>query len=162
MTVVQRRIAWVDDDAPGRFLNEEDTIIEWGGIVIWGTTIAKGVEILSTQPVDALILDQMMPWSETDRDPWAGCILLRWLRGAPPPPAAPMHTLLPQFDPWKLGRSPLLENVRIPALIASAFHNAGIEEATRAASSLDREFRLCAKPLELSHIRRLWERCGRE
>lgn len=52
-------VLWVEDDPPERFVYERFVIEEEEGwALVWAGTLSKAVDCLSTQRVDALILDQ--------------------------------------------------------------------------------------------------------
>ena len=116
-----------------------------------------GAHLGATEPYDALILDQMLPFdpsADTDRY-WGGCLLLRWLRGAPSPEKAPV-TEARQKD--VLGRlRPRVENRELPAMVVSAFYDDQVVEATRNASERDHAIPFLDKPVDVDEVRRLLE-----
>lgn len=143
------RLLWTDDDGRERFLYEEYVIQDEGWDIAWATDVTAAARRLSTEPFDALILDQMLPYEglrPTDVL-WSGCVLLRWLRGKGPPPNL---NLEPGGGLSRM--TPLDLNSDIPAFIVSGFHDLAVEAATRDASEQDRNIPLVPKPVDVEII----------
>lgn len=153
----QHRMLWVDDDAPGRFVYEAYLVEQAGWDLTWATHVLGAAEALCATPFDALVLDQMCAFHDAknsgplsrafqpEHQLWSGCFLLRWLRGQPPPEAAPWLAHADKQRLW--GLEPLEANRSIPAIIASAFHAETVERAIRSASPQDANIEFIAKPL---------------
>lgn len=153
------RILWTDDE-PGRFRFAEWELTDAGWTVEWARDVETAAHKLAREPFDALILDQMLPFEPSDEADryWGGCLLLRWLRGAPSPEKA---TVADARQKEVLGRlSPLPDNTTVPALVVSAFYDEQVVEATRSASRQDREIPFLDKPVDIDEVRRILERPG--
>lgn len=161
------RLLWVDDDAPGRFVYEAYLVERAGWDLTWATHVLGAAEALCSHPFDALVLDQMCAFHGGAGDPpsrsfqpehqlWSGCFLLRWLRGQPPPEAAPWLAHADKQRLW--GLEPLDANRAIPAIVASAFHADTVERAIRSASEQDAEIEFIAKPLSEDALLNFLER----
>lgn len=157
-------VLWVDDDEKERFIFEIRSIEKkLGWRVLWANTVRGAAEFLESEAVDAMILDQMICDKSTTSfgvpslhgiaSPiWSGCRLLHWLRGKEHPNRAPW----PREEPgWKflLDMEPLAGNRKVPVILASAYHNKEVLDATADASSLDDPLRLFAKPVDFERIK---------
>ncbi len=154
-----RRLLWVDDDPPERFVYEKGVLEEedrWN--IRWARTLSEAVGFLSSEDFDALILDQMVCGDEISVPIWGGCRLLHWIRGT-------------QYEngqaPWPAdeaadrvfeGRHPLASNQSLPAIILSGYHNKDVLDATRKASHQDSTIQFLGKPVDLAALRHLLER----
>lgn len=144
------RLLWTDDDPPGRFEYEQFVIQDEGWDITWAPDVTTATRLLSEQPFDALILDQMLPPYVGLRkgDPiWGGCLVLRWLRGKAPP-----GNLAIDPDGPLAKNHPLPRNADLPTIIVSAFHEPKVEAAIRDASPADRNIPLIPKPLDMNAI----------
>lgn len=143
------RVLWTDDDPPERLAYESFVLEEEGWDVTWAPDVGTAARKLATEHFDALILDQMLPnESLQSGDPiWNGCLLLRWLRGASPPPAV-------SLDPSGVLSvlKPEDGNRRIPTVIVSAFHDQNVEASMREASPLDRQLPMVPKPIDVNNL----------
>ncbi len=134
------RLLWTDDDGPNRFMMEEFTLRQAGWTVVWARGLRSAVEALATAPHDALLLDQMLPWSDPEDqragrdgvDVWGGCLLLWWLRRGAPPPAAHPGQLARFADMWD--RAPLPANRALPVAVVSAFDDPDVRVQLAAVS----------------------------
>lgn len=122
---------------------------EEGWDVVWDTSVSEAARMLSKQPFDALLLDQMLPYTGLKHgDPlWNGALLLRWLRGKEPPPFV---TLDPRGELSTL--RPKDENRDIPTVLVSAFHDPVVDKAMRDASDQDRSLPLAPKPIDVGAL----------
>ncbi len=136
-----RRLLWVDDDSPDRFILEDELLRDAGWHVGWATTLADAVHALSWDAWDAVFLDQMIPFFTGPEFPVpsGGALVLFWLRGrALPEDVAQM----PVF-----AARPLEQNRRCPVVIVSSYYNTDLMEDMRRASPLDAALPVLAKPL---------------
>ncbi len=145
------RVLWTDDDPPERMAYESFVLEEEGFQVTWAPDVGTAARKLAGEHFDALILDQMLPNESLKAgDPiWNGCLLLRWLRGAAPPPAV---SLDPSGVLSVLRPDP--GNQDIPTVIVSAFHDQNVEDAMREASPRDRQLPMVPKPIDVDHLLR--------
>lgn len=146
------RLLWTDDDGRERFLYEEYVIRDEGWEIAWAEGVSEASRLLAREPFDALILDQMMPYEGLRQNEfllWGGCLLLRWLRGAPPPAALEL-----ELDGGLYASQPLDVNRDIPAFVVSGFYDASVAEAFREASPQDRDLRIMPKPVEVDEVLR--------
>lgn len=145
----RHRLLWTDDDAPDRFEYEALVLGEEGWDVVWAKSVSEAARLLADQPFDALLLDQMLPYTGLKYgDPlWNGALLLRWLRGKGPPPNV---TLDPKGELNTL--KPRVENREIPTVIVSAFHDPQVDSAMRDASEQDRALPLAPKPIDVGAL----------
>ncbi len=143
------RLLWTDDDAPDRFEYEALVLGEEGWDVVWATSVSEAARLLSGQHFDAMLLDQMLPYTGLRHgDPlWNGALLLRWLRGKGPPSSV---TLDPNGELSML--RPMPENRDIPTVVVSAFHDPLVDAAMREASEQDRALPLAPKPIDVSAL----------
>lgn len=153
------RMLWLDNDGPGRFQFERRQIQRRGWDVIWSYTIRDAAERLVAEPVDAIILDQMVPYDGSpaagwvpDGPPkvWGGCVLLWWLRGKGAPTGMPGNREVSK-KPY-LKSPPHSKNSQTPVAIASGYYNHSVEDALRNASPLDSNLRILVKPLDLQAL----------
>lgn len=149
MSETKRRLLWIDDDGPGRFEYERYLVEREGWSLVWAEHVLDAVTRLASEPFDALVIDQMLPFDAEDRgfpDPWGGCLLLRWLRGTYPPRHVPLKMLTREGH---LGAQPppLPANVGLRLLVVSAFHNEEVLGEIRAASEKDQHIVVASKPL---------------
>jgi len=90
MTRPPKQLLWVDDDNPMRFFSEIEFLEEDCGYQVKLVhNIQDATKQLNERPFDAIIMDQMLPFSEEDRfagrvSKWGGCFLMAWLRGESP------------------------------------------------------------------------------
>ncbi len=151
------RILWTDDE-PGRFGFAAWELRDAGWTIDWAEDVQTAAQKLSKERYDALIVDQMLPFEPEDVADryWGGCLLLRWLRGAPSPEKAPVAEARQKEV---LGRrTPRAENVHLPALVVSAFYDPDVVDATRSASPQDHEIAFVDKPVDVDEVRRILER----
>lgn len=143
------RLLWTDDDAPDRFEYEALVLGEEGWDVIWATSVSEAARLLADQHFDAMLLDQMLPYTGLKHgDPlWNGALLLRWLRGKGPPSNV---TLDPRGELSML--KPRVENREIPTVVVSAFHDPLVDSAMRDASEQDRALPLAPKPIDVGAL----------
>jgi len=116
------RLLWIDDEGERKFLFEAYKLRQEGWIVEWAVTVEEATAALSTQPYDAVLLDQMMPLGGDGShhvDVWTGCLVLWWLRRGHPPEAAPPLSIEASRVLWTT--KALEENRRVPAICVSAF-----------------------------------------
>lgn len=148
-----RNLLWADDDAPGRFPYEARLIKSAGWDLQWSADVLGTAELLATNSYRALILDQMLPISaEIEQSPhlpkalplWSGCLLLRWLRGATLPKAAPAG-VQNAWDALAIIK-PLPTNRRLPVLVVSAFSDKKVTASIRSASKQDHGIDIVTKP----------------
>lgn len=142
-------LLWADDDGPLRFEYDEYCIKEKGWQVLWARSIDEAATKLGAIRVDAVLLDQMLPFAEGEaqRLVWSGCLVLRWLRGKARPALAPEGI---ERDLWS--RQPLDENRTVRVKVASAFHNPDVLAAMQEASEQDRHITLLSKPTDTTRI----------
>lgn len=159
-TPAKRRVLWVENDGPSRFVWEERQLHESGWTIAWALTIEQAIDQLAVQSFDAIILDQFLPYTSSDPDArmvvdgppqaWGGCVLLWWLRRMAPPKDLPREL----GDEWKKRRegwpSPLPCNTDISATVASDYDYDEIRKSLQAASlkGLDTELEVLPKPIE--------------
>ncbi len=150
--MISPRLLWVDDDGHRRFGYEDLRIRRAGWDLVWGTDLRAAADRMCTEIFHALILDQKIPYRGLQDVPghWGGCLFLRWLRGAGPPPGLTLPPVAPSLDLFQV--TPRLENRAIPAILVSVYHRNDIMEATRSASSQDAEITLVAKPVQVEQI----------
>lgn len=144
------RLLWVDDDGPDRFRYEEAVLIEDRGCQVgWAATVAQALERLRREPYDAIVLDQMLPFTEHSpvTDYWGGCVVLHWLKLSSYPPTAPP----PEHPQLFAGEPPLLANVQAPVCFVSAFMDDDVHRELLRACNL---LRIFAKPLDLDVLER--------
>lgn len=143
------RLLWTDDDAPDRFEYEALVLGEEGWDVVWATSVSEAARLLAEQHFDAMLLDQMLPYTGLKHgDPlWNGALLLRWLRGKGPPSNV---TLDPRGELSML--KPRVENREIPTVVVSAFHDPLVDSAMRDASEQDRALPLAPKPIDVGAL----------
>lgn len=152
-------VLWTDDDGRDRFLYEELVIQAEGWDVAWALDVSSAARRLASEPFDALILDQMVPYEGLLKGDvlWGGCLVLRWLRGKGPPP----HLILDPKGALSTLR-PDERNEEIPAFIVSGFHDPAVEAATRDASALDRNIPLVPKPVDIGVVLQFLRRAAAE
>lgn len=142
-------IIWVDDDDPNRFIYEQKLIEARQATLVWAHTPEEAAERLAQDAYDAVILDQFMPFNAgaRDRSPWAGYILLCWLRCLDAPNnieqevrEAVQH-LRDTYTPARL-------EGETPVLILSAFHDRDVEEAMQLMQSQGGRIPFIPKPAD--------------
>lgn len=140
---------WADDDGPKRFEYDENCIRQLGWTVLWAGSIEEAASLLASSPVDAVLLDQMMPYRAGDPKQlvWAGCLILRWLRGAARPPRAPQGV---ERDLWS--RTPLDVNRGVRVRVTSSYHDVEVHAAMREASNQDRGLAIVPKPTNITRL----------
>jgi CheY-like chemotaxis protein len=132
------RLLWTDDDGPDRFLREAYDLHRAGWTVRWASSLSEAVDVLSDEPLDAVLVDQMLPWQggltggAVGGPPsrplvWSGCALLWWLRGLGPPPGPPPATAVALAGLWT--RPPPLRGAHLPAAVVSAFDDPDLRAA---------------------------------
>ena len=143
------KFLWADDDGPVRFQYDEYCIRQIGWTVLWACSIEEAAGLLESHAVDAILLDQMMPYRTGDPKQlvWAGCLLLRWLRGADRPARAPQGT---ERDLWS--RTPLAVNRGVRIKVTSSYHDADVQAAMRAASERDKNLTILPKPTNTNRL----------
>lgn len=146
MTGPRGRILWVDDDGAERYLYEQLVLEAEGWVVQYALDVDRAAYLLSTESLDALFLDQMLPYSGLVKgDPiWCGCLLLRWLRGKGPPDGVQLDSRAALSV-----LQPLAGNVYVPVLVTSGGHDPMVEAAMRDASPMDRKIPLMSKPIDI-------------
>jgi CheY-like chemotaxis protein len=141
------RLLWVDDDAPERFQYEATVLLEDYKIeVAWARSVAEAIQLLRTQQYEAIVLDQMLPFSSGSlmTDYWGGCVVLHWLKRSKYPSAAP-----PAEDPSVFIGAPLAANMQAPVCVVSAFNDDDVHrELQRACERLQ----IFPKPLDLEML----------
>jgi CheY-like chemotaxis protein len=144
-------VLWVDDDDPDRFVYERYLLERDGWKVTWARDVAEAADKLSHEKFDAVILDQMIAGSGVEEQfvIWAGCRLLRWLRGTDPPDSQRRED-----TPWPaLHRlAPNDANKHLPVAILSAYHDADVLRATQGASEQDRKALFLGKPVKEAEL----------
>ncbi len=147
-------VLWVDDDDPERFVYERYLLERDGWKVTWARDVAEAAKALSRERFDAMILDQMIAGNGVEEQfvIWAGCRLLRWLRGTD-------RTEMPasqrgEDGPWPALRSlaPHDSNKLLPVAILSAYHDADVLRATQSASDQDRKALFLGKPVKEAEL----------
>lgn len=145
-------VLWVDDDDPDRFVYERYILERDGWKVTWARDVAEAAKALSNERFDAMILDQMIAGNGVEEQfvIWAGCRLLRWLRGTD----APSSQQRRQDVPWPaLQRlAPHDQNRQLPVAILSAYHDADVLRATQGASEQDRKALFLGKPVKEAEL----------
>ena len=144
-------VLWVDDDDPERFVYERYCLERDGWKVTWARAVAEAAKALSRERFDAMILDQMIAGNGVEEQfvIWAGCRLLRWLRGSDPPAAH--HR---EDTPWSALQRlvPHDANKQLPVAILSAYHDADVLRATQGASEQDRKALFLGKPVKEAEL----------
>ncbi len=144
-------VLWVDDDDPERFVYERYCLERDGWKVTWARDVAEAAKALSRERFDAMILDQMIAGNGVEEQfvIWAGCRLLRWLRGSDPPAAH--HR---EDTPWPALQRlvPHDANKQLPVAILSAYHDADVLRATQGASEQDRKALFLGKPVKEAEL----------
>lgn len=147
MEETKPKVLWVDDDDPERFVYERYRIEKDGWDVTWARDVGEAAEALATDRFDAMILDQMIAGNGVEEQfvIWAGCYLLRWLRGA-----APTSQRRPGETPWSelVRLSPEERNRKLPVAILSAYHDPDVLRETQAASEQDHKALFLGKPVK--------------
>jgi CheY-like chemotaxis protein len=144
-------VLWVDDDDPDRFVYERYLLERDGWKVTWARDVAEAAKALSNERFDAMILDQMIAGNGVEEQfvIWAGCNLLRWLRGTDPPSSQRR-----QETPWPALQRllPHDANKQLPVAILSAYHDADVLRATQGASEQDRKALFLGKPVKEAEL----------
>lgn len=144
-------VLWVDDDDPYRFVFEIDLLEKDGWKVTWARDVAEAARCLSNERFDAMILDQMIAGNGVEEQYviWAGCRLLRWLRGTDPPASQRRED-----TPWPALQklAPHDANKHLPVAILSAYHDADVLRATQGASEQDRKALFLGKPVKEAEL----------
>ena len=109
---IQKRLLWTDDDGRDWFVYEEHMLRAEGWEVRWARDLDEAAALLAAEPFDALVLDQMLPFTFANigaephaRRLWGGCLLLWWLRQrrwperAPYPPDIRAHPVWSRAPP---------------------------------------------------------------
>lgn len=149
MSETKRRLLWIDDDGPGRFEYERYLVEREGWSLVWAEHVLDAAKLLSSEPFEALVLDQMIPFDRDDfgpLDPWGGCLLLRWLRGTYPPRHVPLK-MTTREGHLGVHAPPLPQNMGLRLLVVSAFHNDQVLAEIRSASEKDQHLVVASKPL---------------
>jgi 5'-methylthioadenosine/S-adenosylhomocysteine nucleosidase len=116
------RILWVDDDGANRFDFELHLLSERGDQVEFATNVLDASRLLASHTYDALILDNVMQYAPSGREPvgyWGGIVLLYWVRRLPRPFKAPSTYSLHELD----GREPARANSRANIIFVTAYHD---------------------------------------
>lgn len=145
--MAELRLLWSDDEGPGRFQFHAYRLKKLGWQITWAASVDQATALLREQPFDAVLLDQMMPLEVggSRSSVWAGCTILRWLKGHGVAAAAPPTVQQP-------AGAPRPENTRIPVAIASAYRHEDVESATREAMRVSENMPLLAKPLDFDAV----------
>ena len=140
-------VLWVDDDDPERFVYERDLLDRHGWKVTWARDVAEAAKALHRERFDAMILDQMIAGNGAEEQSviWAGCHLLRWLRGVDPPPSRRRGE---GTWPALQNISPDAANRHVPVAILSAYHDKDVLQQTQSASEQDRKAPFLGKPVK--------------
>lgn len=144
-------VLWVDDDDPDRFVYERYLLERDGWKVTWARDVAEAANALSHERFDAMILDQMIAGNGVEEQSviWAGCRLLRWLRGTDPPSSQrrddPTWPALQTLAPHDANR-------QVPVAILSAYHDADVLRETQSASEQDRKAPFLGKPVKEAEL----------
>lgn len=165
MSESRQRLLWIDDDGEGRYLSEVLFLAHRGWEVVWARDARSAMEILSSEQIAAVLLDQVFPHDSNlseKEDIWAGCRLLFWLRKAKGPDKAPLSEGWAQLlNEWQ----PLPENDGVPVLLVSAyqdFRNGEIENTARQASETDSDMKVVRKPVDFGKIQSFLHSTGDE
>ena len=120
-----KKLLWVDDDGPERFLYETFLLESHGWEVDWKGDVQQAIAALSTGAYDALILDHLIPVEgrASVAELWSGLAIFGWLRQSRLPNA--IFGTLPLYE----NSAPLDSNKRIPVCFISAFYDEEIEAA---------------------------------
>jgi CheY-like chemotaxis protein len=151
-----RTLLWVDDDDPGRYLYETQVIQSSGEWQIeWAQNPERAAHELASKAYRAVILDQLMPvtMAVRERSPWAGYLLLCWLRERPIEdwlePA--LHEAIEHIK--RASAPPLVQNKTAPVLILSAFD---YKRAVTAIRQINKPYqantRILIKPIDLKDV----------
>lgn len=143
----QPHVLWVDDDDPDRFVYERDLLERHGWKVTWARDVEEAANALHREHFDAMILDQMIAGNGVEEQSviWAGCHLLRWLRGVDPPPSRRRGE---GTWPALQNISPNAVNKQVPVAILSAYHDKDVLQQTQSASEQDRKAPFLGKPVK--------------
>lgn len=144
-------VLWTDDDPDERIWYERTVLEEAGVEILRAYDVLEAARILARRRVDAMLLDQMLPASfaaHPTPDVRGGCWLLRWLRGAPPPPSAPTSDTFRALSEVRKARL----NREIPVMILSAYYDEKINEDIRSASARDAGIRILPKPINIDEV----------
>jgi CheY-like chemotaxis protein len=166
---VKKRLLWIDDDDPERYLFETLTLEEVGWNVAWVQPVEEPQRMsllaaarkLAAEAFDAVLLDQVFPIQESDsrtlwidgefprdQDIWSGCRLLYWLRGEAAPDDAPLSDDAQEIYNYK----PLEANRDLPVCVVSAYFNEEVERAIVAASEKDARLKIIRKPIRTAEL----------
>lgn len=156
MGLARKRLLWVEDDPPERFIHEQRVLEEEDDIeVSWARSVASAAQILCEDVYHALVLDQMLPMAEGESVTiWGGCCLLHWLRGNTEEFSATANDERPALPRG----NPLDDNREVPVIIVSAFVDDEVLETTKKASNHDSVIARILKPLDKVRLRAWLER----
>jgi hypothetical protein len=154
--VPPKTLLWVDDDEPGRFLYEMQVIQSSGEWQIeWAQNPERAAHELASKAYRAVILDQLMPLTTAvrERSPWAGYLLLCWMREQPIQdwlePA--LHDTIEHIK--RASARPLVQNKATPVILRSAFGYKKIASAIRQVNKpYQANTRILAKPIDLKDV----------
>lgn len=159
-----RRLLWTDDDGPKHFLYELSELEGRGWTVRWARSVTEAIRLLSAEPFEALIVDQLMPVAEAgngvvaERFVWSGALLVAWLRAPEALTALPAR-LQDLAAPLTCAR-PHPDNVGLPLQLVSAFDDPEVD-ALLATPALGAPRRI-PKPVDLEDLLVLIEEAERE
>jgi hypothetical protein len=131
-----KTLLWMDNDGPQRFRSYRRWLDKQGWEVRWASTIEEAMRALCDEPIHALVLDQLVPFSGTlpdgtapDGPPkvWGGCLVAWLLRRRRLPPHFPTEHE-DQACEW-LKLAPYPGNDEVPILLFSAYRDDHVEGA---------------------------------
>lgn len=150
-----RRVLWVDDEGPGRFLYAAHRLTKDGHSIDWARTAQEAAHMLSHNPFDGVLCDQMFPLLEGigGATVWAGASLIRWLRGTGVPRGAPTGIGRRRRFIFAAGLPVPKHNANIPVAIVSAYRHDKVEAALAEVADIG-PIVYIGKPFDLDAIRR--------
>ena len=152
----RKTLLWVDDDGPGRFLYETMVIESSGEWQIqWAQNPEQAARHLATAAYRAVILDQFMPLTDdvSGRSPWAGYLLLCWIREQPIQDSLEPALHLAADRIRTSSSRPLASNKVVPVLILSAFHDKQVASSTRQVNKpYQANTRILVKPIDIGDV----------
>lgn len=173
------RLLWVDDDAPGAFPREQRFVSKKGWQLTWAVSQEAALKTLASEPFDALILDQQLPYggdsSRLDnsgkRLTWSGCMILHWLRDnhlsmeqAPEHVTQHLRSIEQKYRPYisntegSDSSDPVVfDNRYIPVMVFSAHYRPEVTDAMRNADAVDKNLSIHTKPIDLEVLRQFLE-----
>lgn len=149
------KILWLDDE-PDNIEFIAEALMADGHQVELVSAVEAAIEQLENTGYDIMLLDQQLPLPGIDvkyeNFVWAGCIILRWLRGNGDTIENAADNVKKQIKYYIEQGQPLAANSRIPVAICSAFFDKQVIKALKSSSTQDNHIQILLKPLDIEQI----------